>query len=95
MEYLVRAATGSAEALTSATALRLGDGLGALGASGASTVRGTARKHGRFRREQAGVGGSGGAERKREAASIGTDEASIAAPRHVLSVAVSIPRLRR
>jgi hypothetical protein len=81
----LRAATGSEEALTSATALRLGDGRGGLGASGASSVCAAARTKGTTCREHVGVSsGGGGGERKREAVSIGKDEASIAAPRRAI-----------
>jgi len=75
-EYLFSAATGSGEALTSATALRLGDGRGALGVSGASSVCAVART---TRRGHVGASRCGG-WRKLEAASNGNgkdDEASI------------------
>lgn len=72
---LVSAATGSAAALTSATALRRGDGRWVLGAARASSVCGAARTKGRFfGREQDGA--VAGGERERGAAS-GKDAASI------------------
>ena len=66
--------------MTSATALRLGDGRGALGASGASSACAAARTKGTARRGHVGASSCGG-WRKLEAASIGKDdEASMAAP---------------
>lgn len=71
---------GSGAPLTSATALRLGDGRGGLAASGASSVCVAARTKGAVRRGHVGAS-SGGTDRKREAASIGKGEASITATR--------------
>jgi hypothetical protein len=81
--YLLRAAMGSRAPLTSATALRLGDGRGGLGASGASSVCVATRTEGAVRWGHVGAS-SGDRDRKREAASIGKGESSIAATRDAI-----------
>lgn len=79
---------GSGAALTSATALRLGDGRGGLGAS---SVCAAARTKGAVRRGHVGAR-SVGRDRKREAGRIGKGEASMAAPRDAICLCSPLTR---